>query len=263
MPTVEVVHWNPDRPVLPGPLGRRIPWRRPLNNFGDLIGPFVVDEMLRRKGLRQQGGPSARRIVTVGSIMRLARSEDVVWGTGVNGKSLGKPLAAQTLDIRAVRGPRTREVMISRGFDVPGVYGDPALLLGELWGREHFAGDTPRRPLTVIPNLNDLSSYPKDDALVPPTRPLQEVLSAIAASDFVTGSSLHAIVIADALGVPSRLVRSGAEPLFKYEDYYSGSGRTSFEPAESVAAAVRAGGETPLAWDAAPLLEAFPFDLWQ
>lgn len=33
------------------------------------------------------------------------------------------------LDIRSVRGPVTRNILMDLGYDVPSVYGDPAILL--------------------------------------------------------------------------------------------------------------------------------------
>lgn len=263
MPTVELVHWNPSRPVFSGRVGRRLPLRRPVNNFGDLLGPLIVTELLRRNGIVNLGPRAERRLVTVGSIMGIAQDNDVVWGTGVNGKSLHKPLPASVLDIRAVRGPLTRATMLERGFEVPAVYGDPALLLGVLWDRAHFRGATPAREVSIIPNLNDVDAYRSIPGVISPKLELKQVLAAIASSDFVTGSSLHAIVVAEALGIPARLVTSGIEPSFKYEDYYRGTGRETFEPAGSVNEALRSGGEPLPNWNSGPLIEAFPFDLWR
>jgi hypothetical protein len=45
MPEIELFSWNPDYP-LPTRLGPHIPWRRPINNFGDLLGPVIVRAML-------------------------------------------------------------------------------------------------------------------------------------------------------------------------------------------------------------------------
>jgi pyruvyltransferase len=88
------------------------------------------------------------------------------------------------------------------------------------------------------------------------------VLQTIAASEFVTGSSLHAIVIAESLGIPARLMRSSHEPEFKYLDYYLGSGRRGYEAAGSAGEAMARGGEPAPRWDPDPLLAAFPRDLW-
>ena len=58
-----------------------------LNNFGDLLGPVVVELVLESiaPGTRLEQTPE-RRVVSVGSVMHFARPRDVVWGTGINGK---------------------------------------------------------------------------------------------------------------------------------------------------------------------------------
>ena len=265
--TVTVVHWNPALPVVPGRLGRLLPLRRRPDNFGDLLGPVVVDELVRRRGLAEPGRPA--RLLSVGSILRLARDGDTVWGTGANGKSLTLAHDFTDLDVRAVRGPLTRDFLRGRGVDVPEVYGDPGLLVGRLWSRSELAGDRPRRAVTVVPNLHDVAGLRRHPAalaghhLLDPRSPLEDCLGTIAASAMVVGSSLHGIVVAESLGIPARLVVPGTEPLFKYEDYYAGSGRTTFRPAGSVAEAVALGGEPPVDWDPGPLLDALPVDLWR
>ncbi len=49
------------------------------------------------------------------------------------------------------------------------------------------------------------------------------MIQEVAAADLVLASSLHALVVAHALGVPACFVSNGAtdEPVFKYRDYYS------------------------------------------
>ena len=98
--------------------------------------------------------------------------------------------------------------------------------------------------------------------MIDPRRGVREVLGRIAASHFVVGSSLHAIVVAESLGIPARLVSSTVEPDFKYRDYYAGTGRAGFTAAATVTEAIRMGGERPPVWDRDALLDAFPSDLW-
>ncbi len=161
------------------------------------------------------------------------------------------------LDVRAVRGPRT-------GAGYPGavIGGDPALLLGGLFPGLIVPPDR-RSGVAVVPNLNELAGIRDRTGVVNPRDPLRRVLSRIAGSRLVVGSSLHGIVVAEALGVPARAVRSTEEPGFKYEDYFLATGR---DPAEVVAGtveeAVERGGAPAPDWDPRPLLGAFPVDLW-
>jgi pyruvyltransferase len=256
---VEVVHWNPDRPVVPGRVGRRIPLARPVDNFGDLLGPRLVGRILADRGLDDATAPAAR-LLTVGSILHLARSGDVVWGSGINGKmaDLDPDLA---LDVRAVRGPVTQARLARIGIEAPSVFGDPALLWGRFWPRSSYATTTTRR-VTFVPNMNDWKTHRRDPRAISPRRPADEVITAIAESELVVASSLHAIVVAESFGIPARLVRPGREPMLKYEDHYAGSGRETFHAAATVDEAVALGGEPPLSWDADALLSAFPEDLW-
>jgi pyruvyltransferase len=266
-----VFSWNPVRPVLPGRLGARVPVRRPVNNFGDLLGPLVVELMLRERGAvpaRSRTRPrfrsrSRQTLFSVGSVLHFAADGDVVWGAGVNGKADRSLHAFRDLDVRAVRGPLSRAFLTAHGIAAPAVYGDPALLLPDLLpGLRRLAGTKAHR-LTVVPNINDVDRYETGSAdTLHPRSPLRHCLRRIAQSDLVVGSSLHGIVVAESLGIPARLVRSGAEPGFKYEDYYGGTGRPDFTPAASVAEAVRLGGEPAPRWSPEPLRQAFPFDLW-
>lgn len=260
---VEVVHWNPLRPQFRGPLGKVLP-RRGVNNFGDLLGPLIVQEILRQRGVSTEVQRAATgRIVAVGSIMKLTLAGDVVWGAGVNGKSREVGAGAD-LDVRAVRGPLTAEQLRSSGAKVPAVYGDPALLWSRFWPRGDYLGDrASSSAVTIVPNLHDWPRFRKDPRAVSPQGPVHEVAAAIARSEFVCGSSLHGIVLAESFGIPARLIEPGHEPSFKYVDYYRGTGRARHEPAISVEDAIRRGGEPTPDWSGDELLSAFPIDMWQ
>ncbi|MFD1715639.1 polysaccharide pyruvyl transferase family protein [Amnibacterium flavum] len=262
MATVELFHWNPDGPAFRGRIGRRLPFRKPLNNFGDLLGPIIVRELLARRGIEESAAVRDTTLLSVGSVLQFANDGDTVWGTGVNGKTLGETPKYRDLDVRAVRGPRTRSYLLDRGISVPEIYGDPGLLVAELWPREKLPASSRRGGVAIIPNLRDHSSTSRDRRVVDPRSDLWEVLAIIASSDLVVGSSLHGIIIAEAYGVPARLVKPTVEPPFKYDDYYAGTGRDDYRTASSVDEAIALGGERPPVWSSGPLLGAFPYDLW-
>lgn len=254
---VNVVHFNP-RIRRAGLLGRLAPGR-PLNNFGDLIGPVLVERIVAEAGLSQPRHD--RRLVAVGSIMKLTRPGDTVWGTGVNGKSMDVG-AAPHLDVRAVRGPNTRSALEDVGMSVPEVFGDPALLWPRFWPRASYIEDVATlSPVSVVPNFHDRGNLAGHDVIDPIGDP-HAVISRIARSKFVCGSSLHGIVIAEAFGIPARLIRSEHEPAFKYDDYFAGTGRAKYAVATTVEEAIAMGGERPPVFDADKLLAAFPYDLY-
>jgi pyruvyltransferase len=260
---VELVHWNPSRYVFPGRLSKVIRLTRPVGNFGDLLGPVIVNEILRRRGISSTTQQPASRLLSVGSIVHFAQDGDTVWGSGINAKVDASEYLFQNLDVRAVRGPLTRDDLVSRGISVPSVFGDPGLLVGHLWERDALKNGNRQRSYSIVPNFHDYADARHEKNVVNPRSPLKSVISQIAASDFVVGSSLHGIIVAESLGIPAQLVSSTSEPTFKYEDYYLGSGRTTFTPAVDNASALRLGGESPIQWDPKPLLASFPEDLWQ
>lgn len=262
MGCVDVLSWNPVRST-EGEAGSRL-----VNNFGDLIGPLLVERMvgdIASRGL--ESGP-ARVLVAVGSILHFAPPGSVVWGTGVNFKLATKlPLELNTIDFRAVRGPYSARAIAAGGAVAPRVFGDPALLLPRFMPELHQWSRTGSGELLVVPNLNDLEAMSAvarvhGYAVLDPRGPLRSVLRAIAESGFVVGSSLHAVVIADALGIPARFVASNAEGAFKYRDYLAGTGRPLAQIAPDVQTAVALGGHAATNIDLDALLEAFPRDLW-
>jgi pyruvyltransferase len=195
--------------------------------------------------------------------LHFARDHDVIWGTGVNGKIPDMKYVFHVLDVRAVRGPHTRDFLSRRGVNVPAIFGDPALLLPRVMPELVSFSRVKRYPLTVVPNFNDFPTYKAAPTLLDPRSPVEVCLQRIAQSELVVGSSLHAIVVAESLGIPARLISSPVEDPFKYEDYYLGTGRPDAETAPSVEDAVRMGGECAPILDATQLLDAFPLDLWR
>lgn len=258
--TARVVHWNPTRPRFRGRFGNCVRARVAVNNFGDLLGPVVVAGELARRGLT---GTMSQRLLAVGSILHFAQDGDVIWGAGANGKMPADAHKFGDLDVRAVRGPRTREFLRSRSISAPAVYGDPGLLVPYAMPEALRWRENSRYRVTVVPNLNDVAEWEHVDGFLDPRAGLKKCVRRIAQSDLVVGSSLHGIVVAEALGVPARLIISNVESSFKYADYYEGTGRENFRAASSMAEALSRGGERPPRWSSEPLLDAFPEDLWR
>ncbi len=254
--------------------GRFVPWRHPRVdafywspqgriNFGDYLASAVVARMLaRREMVPDEPTVQAATLFSIGSVLHFARDGDTVWGSGRNGKIGEEEHRFARLDVRAVRGPLTREWLTGRGIPCPAVFGDPALLIPQLFPTRFRREAVPGR-IGVVPNLNDLALV-DDPRVIDPTQRWDAVIDAILACEMVVASSLHGLIVADAFGVPCAQVRFGpAEHEFKYADYHRGAGRAEFWTSDSVEAAIDRGSLPPIAFDPEPLLAAFPYDLWE
>jgi pyruvyltransferase len=259
---MEIFAWNPRHNKLPRPFRDRFIGPR-TNNFGDLLGPLIVQAICDREGLGWHAPARPGRLITVGSVLHVAGDGDVIWGSGVNPSVRPGRHRFTALDVRAVRGPRTHAYLADRGQDAPAVYGDPALLLPDLFPVLARWSETKAHDVTVVPNLHDWDRLKDHPRAVNPRSGLWHVLRTIAQSELVIASSLHGVIVAEALGISATLL-SGHEKPLKYQDYYGGTGRPMPTPAVTLDDALRRPAETPdlSGWDRDALYRAFPTDLW-
>lgn len=250
---VEVFRWMPRRFA-------SVPEYQP-ENFGDSLAREIVAGMVAAHPPLETPRRS-RRLLSIGSILHFARGADTIWGSGINGK-VDEPIGSVNIDVRAVRGPKTRAALLECGVAAPETYGDPGLLLPDLFPVTRTWAAEKRHKLAIVPNFNDALEFAAMPDFVNPLGPLWDVIRRIAQSEFVVASSLHGIIVAEALGVPVRPLRSTAESVFKYDDYAQGTGRDSLESVTTVADALAVGPIAPLQFDTAALRASFPYDLWQ
>lgn len=237
-------------------------------NFGDYLSLKLVERIVGGKVAvaNEHNSKDKPNLLAIGSILILAHHGDVIWGTGMNGKRGDLQLYKFTdLDVRAVRGPKTREFLINNfGIDCPEVYGDPALLLPYFFP-ELQKKECPAYPYVIIPHYSEENLFPREiySNVVYPTDDWREVVRKILNSEFVISSSLHGVIVAEAYGIPARYLRiSEHEPLYKYQDYYLGTNRSSFTYATSVEEALEMGGEPAGCCDLELLYNSFPFEYW-
>lgn len=172
-------------------------------------------------------------MLAVGSIIgHLDRDHAKLWGTGLMG-----PLSEDRIkrlrgygdvEVHAVRGRLTaQELRSSLGWEVPDVYGDPALLLPRFYSprrSEASAGS-----VAVVPHYAHTKHFPTvapDGVhIVDVAQGLERVVDEIASADSVISTSLHGIIIAQAYGVPWVWLRVDDHQLggdqFKFNDFFS------------------------------------------
>lgn len=234
-------------------------------NFGDYLSSVIVTKMAALGDCfldEERAAPA--RLLAIGSILHFARDGDVIWGSGVNGKLPVERHTFTRLDVRAVRGPLTRDFLLRRGIEVPEVYGDPAILVADLLSRRFPGTDRPAAPVAFVPNLHDLSAMQGWENVISPLDHWSSVVRRISEAAHVVSTSLHGLVVADAFGVPCTYLRlSEEENLFKYEDYCLGVGRPGLRVTRSREEALRASPLDPIEFDPARLKASFPYDLWK
>lgn len=243
-------------------------------NLGDYLGIIVVDWMLERKSLSLDDYVEKKKhLLTVGSGAVKSYQNMTIWGAGVERElpQLFRRFFQRSwfrkLDIRAVRGPLSRDYLMRFGHKCPKVYGDPAILMPLIYSGGE--GDK-KYDISIIPQLvtegRIRMNYPDAHIISMNTNDYKSVIDQIVQSKLIISSSLHGVILADAYGVPSVWFRGLDKAIdFKYLDYYASTGRKPDYIPTSVEEAMR---HAPLPLpDLKPLqdglLASFPYDLWK
>ncbi|WP_311269763.1 polysaccharide pyruvyl transferase family protein [Sphingobium sp. WCS2017Hpa-17] len=198
-------------------------------NWGDKLNPELINKLsgLPVANLSDVSGWEDRPVYRViGSGLGKMAVNEMIWGMGfLNGGSRPSRAPAR---IFAVRGPKSRERLLSLGIPCPEVYGDPAVLYPLLYSPEiekvnDFGIILHCRERNVIP-------YPQ----LPPSTididingDIQEVVRAILTCRTIISSSLHGIICAHAYGIPAYWLKASDLPLgdgFKFLDYFESIG---------------------------------------
>lgn len=224
------------------------------------MGPLLVQKILDTRSLTIDA-IQKNKLLTIGSVMHFANDGDTVWGTGVNGKIDVSYHQFSNLDVRSVRGPLTADFLKQREIAVPEIYGDPGILVSDYWPRTE---KVEKGKVVYIPHMREKERYQKGMKTLSPLVSLQQFVKEIQTAEKVVSSSLHGVIVAESYGVPACLYESkSGETPFKYEDYYSGTGRSSFKMFDDISLARQYEPEVPdLSAVKIKLLSAFPWDLW-
>lgn len=243
-----------------------------INNLGDELSPIIVEHLLAQKGLSLASPvPKTRHLYAVGSILFFGYQDATVWGSGLLEapsfvRRLTRGRLLRKLDIRCVRGPRTRAIMKKSGFRCPEVYGDPGCLMPLIYKPEVEK----TLEYVVIPHFSMEETVrkqvPAENVVSMMTTDYKAVIDRICAAKKVISSSLHGIILAEAYGVPAVFYQDRPGHLnFKYADWYESTGRTEWATATDLQTAIAMEG-SPLPDLSAMqrvLLERFPYDLWE
>lgn len=286
-------------------------YRSYIKNFGDVLSPVIVAAYTGGSVKAVPCSWPGRRLVAIGTIGHIQRFGNAMfWGTGF-GSAEGDFRVARgfrrpsftKLSATALRGPFSAAMFSAEGLKAPSVFGDPGLLVPHLWPAlrpktchelgvflhvsevTHKALDAKSKPefhrYAVPPDL--AQAVVVRNTYVPASMVgLKAKLEEILACKRILSTGLHALVLAEAYGIPCAAfdIHAGSSGLMAPEDdtqpldhrmrdFYAGIGarrvpvyRTERHLATNWAAAMRFidAHWSPHAFDASPLVEAFPAD---
>lgn len=206
------------------------------SNWGDDINWFFLREVINQSVIPYNHATLAHKLnrpnyVIIGStIDLLADSKSIIWGAGIiDRKTENLP---QFRKICAVRGPKTREKLLSMGFNCPEVYGDPALLI-PLHYNPHIEK---KYSLGIIPHYHDLERV-RDDFKnnhqikvidVRKYNKWTDFIDEILECEAIASSSLHGLIMAYAYNIPNVWIefsKGAKRDRFKYDDFFSSIGK--------------------------------------
>ncbi|OYX27790.1 MAG: exosortase [Flavobacteriales bacterium 32-35-8] len=158
----------------------------------------------------------------VGSVLTHVKNKCIIWGSGI----ISKDYSVKKANFLAVRGPQTRKFLLNLGYEVPEVYGDPALLLPKYYNpkvdKEYKIGIVPHyRDFTTVKDL--YKNEPSILLIDLMTNDIEETTSQFLKCEKIISSSLHGIIVAHAYGIPS-VWQKFSDKVFgddiKYKDYF-------------------------------------------
>lgn len=197
-------------------------------NYGDVLGKYLVEKISgknvvfawpKKFSIRDWFAPI---YVTIGSILANVNGKCIVWGSGI----IDQKTKIKNAVFLAVRGPQTRKFLLNLGYNVPEVYGDPALLLPRYFNPKIEK----KYKYGFVPHYNDyklVQDWFQDNGEVllidMMTSDIETKTVEFLQCEKIISSSLHGIIIAHAYGIPA-VWQKFSDKVFgddiKYQDYF-------------------------------------------
>ena len=198
-------------------------------NVGDMLTPLIIEHFTGKKPEYAKADESGK-LLAVGSIAEFIQPSDVVWGSG-----LIEPMKIEkreNVKILAVRGKKTAEILRKAGYDVPEIYGDPAVLMPDIYDPWYDDDKIllPRRDVGYVPHYVEWDAfkrYAPEGYFINVINYPKVFIREICECKNIITSSLHAYILAQAYGIQAEYLQLTSKIIggyFKYEDYISGRG---------------------------------------
>lgn len=236
-------------------------------NIGDTLTPVVFEYIKNKYSLVEKKLKQTTHLNMIGSIIAFKKYDAVIWGSGILNEKFERKIKFNAkhvkYDIRAVRGPLTRDILIRCGYDCPNVFGDPAILLPLIYKPEN---KIKKYKISIIRHYRDATEIPNGlHEISVVTSDYKYFIDEICASELVVSSSLHGLIIAESYGIPTIWYNPQGRGTFKYKDWYLSIGIT--DPAvinniSEIGEKRNVGLDSKISQLVEPLMNSFPFELW-
>lgn len=245
-------------------------------NFGDELSLYLV-EKITGKNFSRATRYEDDKLVAIGSILSrdILYTRSYVWGSGTLTRQafekkpfqlfpLNRMLKRTINEIRrlpppcdllaenpffvqkkavicAVRGPRTRDLLLKEGVKCPAIYGDPAIVLPKFYAPKAKS----KYPIGLILHHSQENLFDKYaleelgihliSILREGAEQLEEFIDEVASCERVFTSSLHGLIVAQAYGVPAQWLQMAGQPIHedechKFYDYLQGANQIEQTP---------------------------------
>lgn len=242
-------------------------------NLGDSLGPIIYKWMLQKNNLSEHAlTQKTYHLFTCGSLIGVGKFDVVVWGSGIHSVSNIRNLLfmkrLRKQDIRAVRGPISRQILLDCGYVCPEIYGDPAIIMPLIYDE---ITTEKKYNISVILHysLKDDNEFKRKDChyINIGTTDYKAFIRQIKESEKVISSSLHGIILSETYGTPAVFLNTGGyvdKALMKYYDWYYSTNRWSVKMAKTIEEAIEMEPMPlpDLTEMRNKLMDVFPFDLW-
>lgn len=202
-----------------------------LSNFGDVLSGYLAQKITGQAVVWTRADSLQMKYAICGSILGLLAPPCIIWGCGElnNGANFKKGI-----DVRAVRGPLSRELLRRQGIISPEVYGDPALLLPRFFNPPSIV----KYDIGIIPHFTEYKQVKnkvvsKQIHVINILDPVEKVITEIKSCSKIFSSSLHGLIVPHAYGIPAQWIAISHKVLgaeLKFNDYFLSIGQSKMLP---------------------------------
>ena len=207
-------------------------------NWGDELNKDLCEAISERKVnvIDTSEANSTFRYYCIGSILQSPGSDNYeVWGTGFI--SSAASLKHIPNKIHAVRGPLTRNILLSHNIECPEIYGDPALLYSKFYKpnvlKEYKYGIVPHYVDYHTEWVEQLKKDKSVNVIHPTATNTNTFVDEVNKCEVILSTSLHGIVCGDSYGIPSYWIELSDKVYgdgFKFRDYFLSVKRADTKP---------------------------------